>query len=147
VATSPVHQSCAAAQAMTSAPSGPSLRYGWKAPSESPRPRTSTMAQAYPALASIAARWEFRSPVLPYGVRTTTVGAGSSRGSARSADSVTPSRNGIRTLNLRETPASITTPDVTGGRDSHGGGGEHRRSWRRDAVAILAGPARDAGTG
>src|SRR5215813_8677476 len=117
MATSPVHQSCAAAQAMTSAPSGPSLRYGSKAPSESPRPRTSTTAQAYPTLANIAARWEFRSPVLPYGVRITTAGAGSAPGSARSADSATPSRNGIRTLNLRATPASITAPDVTGGGD------------------------------
>src|SRR6516164_1980508 len=99
---------------MTSAPSGPSLRYGSKTPSESPRPRTSTETAAYPALAKTVPRRDCRSPALPYGVRVTTAGAGSVAGKVRSAESVIPSRSGIRTLNLRVTPASVTTPDATG---------------------------------
>src|SRR5580704_9475641 len=82
----------------------------------------------------MAARWDCRSPVLPYGVRTTTAGAGRVPGRVRSAESVRPSRTGIRTLNLRNTPGSAMTRDATGGRRPPGGGlwrGRPRQNGRR----------------
>jgi hypothetical protein len=49
-------------------------------------------------VANPSARLVCISPLRPYGVRITTAGAGSWFGNTKSAASVTPSRNGIRTL-------------------------------------------------
>src|SRR4051812_43769889 len=86
---------------MTSYPSGPSLLHGAKAPSETPRPRTATRTATYPAAANVSARLLCNDPVLPYGVRSTTAGAGTSPGSVTSAANVTPSRIGTRWLKRR----------------------------------------------
>ena len=107
---------------MTSAPSGPSLRYGSNTPSESPRPRTSTLANAYPPRAKTAARLACGSPDFPYGVRMTITGAGRAAGSTRSADSVLPSRSGTRTLNRRISSGSAT-PGYYVGAPGRGGEG------------------------
>jgi hypothetical protein len=77
--------------------------------------RRSANTDTYPARADPAARFDCGAPGLPYGVRITTAGAGSLGGRARSAASVMPSRNGIRTLNLRTTSGSATTREATPG--------------------------------
>ena len=132
---------------MTSAPSGPSLRYGWNAPSESPRPRTSAMDRhvAGPGEGGRRAATAAR----PLAVRRADHHRGRGQrwaARSRSADSVMPSRSGIRTLNLRSTPASATTPDATRGPVSLSGQRRPRRSAPARPVAA-AGRAVAGGIG